>query len=156
MTTRKNTKGSIKTAHISEIKGKASELTARLALMSNGWIVAKPETAEPFDIVARDPVNGEWATFQVKSVRVRLDRGHQYVIDARHGREGERTGYTQSDADYLIGVLEAEDSSASPRVWMTRNTGQIEYWASESRADRRWHKLPITLDRTAYESADVS
>lgn len=140
-------------AHISEVKGKASELTARLALLSNGWVVAKPETDEAFDIVARDPVNREWATFQVKSVRVRTDRRSEYVIDAR---KSDGTGYTQSDADYLIGVLEAEEAGTAPRVWMLPNTGQIEYWSTESRADRRWHKLQITLDRQVYEGESAS
>lgn len=119
--------------------------------MSNGWITSKPDTDESFDVVAKDPVNGEWATFQVKTVRVRNDRGRtEYVIDAR---KGDRSPYTQSEADYLIGVLEAE---GEVRVWMLRNIGQTEYWSTDSRADRRWQKLPITLDRTAYEASAVA
>lgn len=89
-----------------------------------------------------------WYTFQVKSVRVRADRRNDYVIYAKKGN-GEP--YTQSDADYVIGVLEAEDGGA-PRVWMFENRGLGEYWATEQRADTRWHKLPIALDRESYET----
>lgn len=120
--------------------------------MSNGWVTSKPDTDESFDVVAKDPVNGEWATFQVKTVRVRSrsEGRTEYVIDAR---KGDRTPYTQSEADYLIGVLEAD---GEVRVWMIRNAGQSEYWSTDSRADRRWQKLPITLDRAAYEEAAVT
>lgn len=122
-------------------------MIARLALMANGWIVAKPETEEPFDIVARDPANAEWATFQVKTIRVREDRGGDYVVYAKRGN-GEP--HAQSDADYIIGVLQGADD-APARVYMFENRGLGEYWATETRADKRWIRLPIELRRDLYE-----
>lgn len=143
--------GCDKLAHITEVVGKSSEMLARLALLSNGWIVAKPETEEPFDIVARDPINGEWRTFQVKTIRVREDRGGEYVVYAKRGN-GEP--HTQSDADYIVGVLGAEDDEL-PRVYMFENRGLGEYWATEARAEKRWVRLPIELQRGYYDGSSV-
>lgn len=125
-------------------------MIARLALLSNGWIVAMPDTEEPFDIVARDPVNRRWYTFQVKTIRVREDRGGEFVIYAKRGN-GEP--HTKSDADYIIGVLGAKDGE-KPSVYMLENRGIGEYWASESRAEKRWHRLPLDLQREYYEDTD--
>lgn len=116
-------------------------MAARLALLSNGWTVAKPDTDEAFDIVARDPLTGEWKTFQVKTIRQRLDRGGDLVITAK---KSSGDPYTQADADYLVGVWETE---AGPRVFMTENRGIGEYWASEARAAERWVELPIDFNR---------
>lgn len=128
-------------AHISEIKGKHSELTARLALMSNGWTVATTDTDEAFDIVARDPINGEWRTFQVKSVRIRSDRNNEMVV---YARKGNGDTYSLADVDYLIGVMETE---GGPVVYMFENREISEYWCTEASAAERWVKLPIELDR---------
>jgi hypothetical protein len=125
-------------------------LIARAALLANGWIVAKPETDESFDIVARDPVNGAWSTFQCKTIRKRDDRGGELVVYARKG-DGEP--YSQSDADYIVGVLGAEGEK--PRVFMFENRGIGEYWATEARASKRWVELPIEMNRDIYEGADV-
>ncbi|MDT2306229.1 hypothetical protein P7H21_23030 [Paenibacillus larvae] len=70
-------------AHYSEQRGKASQLAAKLALVSSGWVVAEPETEEPYDLIGRDPVNGEWYTFQVKTIRKRYDRGGDLVVYAK-------------------------------------------------------------------------
>ena len=134
-------------AHITEVVGKSSEMIARLALISNGWIVAMPDTEEPFDVVARDPANGEWATIQVKTIRVRHDRGGDYVVYAKRGN-GEPQ--SESDADYIVGVLQGAEEGAPFRVYMFENRGLGEYWASESRADKRWIRLPIELQREYY------
>lgn len=141
-------------AHITEVIGVSSQLAAKLALLSNGWIVAEPETAEPFDLVARDPVNGRWYTFQVKTIRIREDRGGEYVVNARRG--GDRV-YEQSDADYIIGVLGAGNSeNRVPEVYMFENRGISEYWASKERAERRWIRLPIEIDRAYYEGDGIT
>lgn len=124
-------------------------MLARLALLSNGWTVAKPETEEPFDVVARDPVNGRWYTFQVKTIRIREDRGGEYVVYARRGNG---QPHAQSDADYIVGVLGAKGGDL-PAVYMFENRGQGEYWATE--ADRRWLRLPIEVDRDVYEGGGV-
>lgn len=126
-------------------------MIARAALLANGWIVAKPDTDESFDIVARDPVSGDWATFQVKTVRQRFDRGGDLVV---YAKKGNGDPYTQSDADYLIGVLGAE--GAAPRVFMFENRGISEYWASEAHAAKRWVELPLEMNRGVYEGEAVA
>ncbi|MDT2249809.1 hypothetical protein P7H16_26715 [Paenibacillus larvae] len=129
-------------AHYSEQRGKASQLAAKLALVSSGWVVAEPETEEPYDLIGRDPVNGEWYTFQVKTIRKRYDRGGDLVVYAKKNN-GEP--YSKSDADYIVGVLGEEDES--PRVFYFENRGIGEYWASEARAAARWQELPLSFDR---------
>lgn len=101
--------------------------------------------------MARDPVSGEWRTFQVKSVHIRGDRANQLVVFAK---KGNGTAYAKSDADYIVGVL---DTEAGPRAWMFENRGQSEYWASsETRADQRWIALPNAIDREMIEGGDVT
>ncbi|GAA0840624.1 hypothetical protein GCM10008915_36560 [Bifidobacterium pullorum subsp. gallinarum] len=134
------------TAHISEVVGQVSESIARTALVCAGWTVAKTETRESFDIVARDPVYGEWKTFQVKTIKLRSDRRNEMVVYARKGN-GE--AYTQPEADYIIGVLGAKETEA-PRVWVFENTGLTEYWATEASAERRWIELPLSIQREIY------
>lgn len=109
--------------------------------MSYGWTVATTDTDEPFDLVAKDPANGEWYTFQVKTVRVRKDRGGEYVVNAR---KSDGSVYSKSDVDYFIGVL-VPDGEDVPRVWMFENRGISEYWAAAERADKRWVSLPIAI-----------
>lgn len=129
-------------AHVTEIVGKYSEAVARLALMSNGWEVASPEVDESYDIVAKDPLTKDWATFQCKTIRRRADRGNELVVYAKNGK-GEP--YGKSDADYIIGVLGADGEV--PRVWYFENRSITEYWASEARASERWVELSIVLNR---------
>nr|WP_052304452.1 hypothetical protein [Paenibacillus larvae] len=92
--------------------------------------------------MGRDPVNGEWYTFQVKTIRKRYDRGGDLVVYAKKNN-GEP--YSKSDADYIVGVLGEEDES--PRVFYFVNRGIGEYWASEARAAARWQELPLAFDR---------
>ena len=135
-------------AHYTETKGKAAEVTARLALMLNGWRgVSKPETDESYDIVAQDPLSGKWCTFQVKSIHVRRDRGGDLVVYARK-KNGEP--YAPSDVDYIVGVLGAEEAGGVPRVWMFENRGCGEYWASEARASERWIEMPLIISDLVY------
>lgn len=128
-------------AHYSEQRGKASQLAAKLALVSSGWVVAEPETEEPFDLIGCDPANFQWYTFQVKTIRKRTDRGGDLVVYAKKNN-GEP--YSKSDADYIVGVLGA--GGEAPRVFYFENRGIGEYWASESRAATRWHELPLSFD----------
>ncbi|MED3649987.1 hypothetical protein [Heyndrickxia sporothermodurans] len=138
-------------AHTTESVGKYSELIARAALLANGWgAVSKSETEESFDISARDPLNGDWKTFQVKTIRKRDDRNGELVIYARNGRGD---AYEQSDADYIIGVL--GENGEIPRVWMFENRGLTEYWASEARASKRWVELSIFLDRSVFDKTEA-
>lgn len=119
--------------------------------MANGWeAVSKSETEESFDISARDPLTKEWKTFQCKTIRKRSDRNNELVIYARNGRGN---AYEQSDADYIIGVL-GEDGEM-PRVWFFENQGLTEYWATETRASKRWVELSLALNRSLYESEAV-
>lgn len=114
--------------------------------MAAGYIVAEPETAETFDIVARDPVNRRWYTFQVKSVRVRTDRSKsgrpEYIVDARRQSGDDRSAYDKADADYLIGVLAETD--ATPRAWLIENKAQVEYGSPADVVDARWFRLPLS------------
>jgi hypothetical protein len=115
--------------------------------MSNGWTVAATETDESYDIVAKDPLSGDWKTFQCKSIRVRTDRNNELVVYATRGNG---VAYEKSDADYIIGVLGNEGET--PRVWYFENRGIREYWATEQRASKRWVELSITLNRGIYET----
>lgn len=137
-------------AHSSEIIGKYSQVIAKAALMAGGFEVAETETDEPYDFVAKDPVNGVWATFQCKTIRIRHDRGGELVVYATNGR-GDR--YAKDDVDYIIGVL-AENGEV-PRVFYFENRGLREYWASEQSASKRWIELPIAIDRTIFESEEA-
>jgi hypothetical protein len=119
--------------------------------MCAGWIVAKPETGESFDIVARDPVNSAWSTFQVKTIKLRSDRRNEMVVYARKGN-GEP--YTQPEADYFIGVLGAKEAE-SPRVFMFENSGLSEYWATEASASKRWVEIPLSVNREMYGALGV-
>jgi hypothetical protein len=128
-------------AHISERTGKYSEAVAKAALLANGWEVATPECDESYDIIGRDPVNGEFYRIQCKTIRQRDDRGGDLVV---YAKKGDGTPYTQADADYIVGILAAD----IPRIYMFPVRGIGEYWAAEERASTRWIELPIELDRT--------
>nr|WGD77735.1 hypothetical protein P5643_14050 [Bacillus subtilis] len=89
-------------AHKTEDTGKYSELIARAALLASGWqAVSTSETEEAFDISAKDPLSGEWKTFQVKTIIVREKRGGKRVVQAR---KNDGTPYTLDEVDYFIGV----------------------------------------------------
>lgn len=130
------------TAHTSEVVGKYSQVIAKAALMAGGFEVAETETDEKYDFVAKDPVNSEWKTFQCKTIRIRRDRGGEWVVYATNGN-GER--YDKSDVDYIIGVL--AENGVTPRVFYFENRFLREYWASEESAETRWVELPIAIDR---------
>lgn len=136
------------TAHISEITGKYSELAARLALLANGWTVHQSETDEAYDILAQDPVTGDYARIQVKTVRQRKDRGGDLVV---YAKKGNGTTYDLADADYIIGVWAVEGTI--PRVFMFENRVLSEYWCSEARASERWVELSLALNRDIYTEA---
>ncbi|WP_010495007.1 hypothetical protein [Paenibacillus elgii] len=140
----------VNTAHVTEVTGKYSEIAARLALIANGWVVAEPETGEAFDLVARDPLDGEWKTFQVKTIRERQDRRNELVV---YARKGDGTTYDRADADYIVGVWVVEGEM--PRVYMFENRLLTEYWASKARASERWIELSLALNRSIYEEPAV-
>lgn len=137
----------INIAHVTEITGKYSELAARLALLANGWTVHKAETDEAYDILARDPLTGDYAKIQVKTVRQRVDRGGDLVV---YARKGNGTTYDLSEADYVVGVWVTE---SGPRVFMFENRLCGEYWAREASAAERWVELSLTLDRGVLAAA---
>lgn len=115
-------------------------MTAARALIANGWEVSEPIVAEAYDLVARDPLTKEWWTIQVKTLRIREDRGNALVINAKKGN-GE--AYTLEDCDYIVGV----DNS---RVFLLENREIREYWSTEMTAKERWIEL------TAEENDAVS
>lgn len=136
----------IKTAHISEVIGRYSELTARLALLANGWTIHTSETDEAYDVLATEPLSGRHVKIQVKTIRQRLDRGGDLVV---YAKKGNGTTYDLADADLIVGVWAAD--GVIPRVFIFENRMLGEYWASEARAAERWIELSIVLDRTRFE-----
>lgn len=124
-----------------------------MALLANGYVVSRPSTAEPHDLLATDPLNGKTLRVQVKTIQIRADRGGDYVV---HAKKGDGSPYPKSEVDVLIGVLVGEGEF--PRVYMFENREIKEYWAAEARASKRWVELSIAMDRSAYvgETAEVS
>ena len=118
-------------AHISSVVGGISELTAARALMSVGYEVAWPDVAESYDIVAKDPHNKRWYTFQVKTVKVRDDRGGALVV---YTRKSNGAPYPKSEVDYFLAIN-------GDTVYMFENTEQGEVWATETSASKRWIEL---------------
>lgn len=133
-------------ANVSNVVGAYSEAVARVALMANGWTVHQAETPEAYDILARDPLSGEFTKIQVKTIRKRDDRGGDLVI---YAKKGNGTTYDHSEADLIIGV-HAVDGEI-PRVYLVNNELKGEYWASEARASERWVELSIALNRDLYD-----
>jgi hypothetical protein len=117
--------------HPSQITGEISELTATIALMSNGWEVAFPSVDEPYDLVARDPDTGKWTTIQVKTIRRRTDRNNEMVIYATNGK-GEP--YTPDVCNVIAGVTDNT-------VYLVPCSGIREYWATDESAERKWTKI---------------
>lgn len=118
-------------AHISQSIGAHSELRAQAALLANGYEIAKPIVPEVYDLVARCPYSGRWLTFQVKTARIREDRGGAIVVDAK--RANGRV-YSRLEADYIIGVV-GED------VYLIENRELGEYWVTPENINRRWRRL---------------
>lgn len=112
--------------------GKRSELLAASALLSNGYEgVAYPITDEPYDIIARNPITKTFETFQVKTARIREDKGNAIVI---YAKKGDGTAYTREEIDYILGVI-GDD------VYLIENRGIGEYWASPRNISQKWRKL---------------
>jgi hypothetical protein len=143
----------VQTAHISEVVGKYSELAARLALLANGWTVHQSETDEAYDVLAQDPVSGDYARIQVKTIRQRMDRlrknGEADLVV--YAKKGNGTTYDLADADYIIGVWAV--AGEVPRVYMFENRLCGEYWCSEAKASERWVELSLALNREIYTPA---
>lgn len=118
-------------AHETQVKGKLSEITVVKALLANGWEVAEPSVDEIYDIVAKDPLNGEWKTFQVKTIRRRRDRNNEMVI---YATDGGGKAYQPQDCDYIVGV-------EGDIAYVTECTGIREYWATDKAASERWVRL---------------
>jgi len=118
-------------AHETQVTGKVSEMTAARALLANGWEVADPVVAEVYDLVAKDPANGEWYTVQIKTLRKRSDRNNELVV---YARKGNGQPYQPQDCDYIIGV-------DGDTAYMFECRGISEYWSSEATAKKRWIKL---------------
>lgn len=135
------------TAHVSEVVGTYSELVAQIALLANGWRIHESKTAEPYDILATDPLKGDHAKIQVKTIRQREDRRGDLVV---YAKKGDHTTYDLADVDYFIGVWAADGEI--PRVYMFENQMRCEYWAPEAKASERWIELPIALDRSVYSA----
>ena len=123
-------------AHETQVKGKLSEITVVKALLANGWEVAEPSVDEIYDIVAKDPLNGEWKTFQVKTIRRRRDRNNEMVI---YATDGGGKPYQPQDCDYIVGV-------EGDIAYVTECTGIREYWATDKAASERWVRLTSAGD----------
>ncbi|MBO0602737.1 hypothetical protein I2483_13800 [Sporosarcina sp. E16_3] len=99
-----------------------------------GYEVSKPLVDECYDLLARDPVNGDYHRIQVKTLRVRADRDNALVV---YARKGNGTAYTEDEVDYIIGV----DGN---HAYMFECTGLTEYWSTETSAKTRWLRLATT------------
>jgi hypothetical protein len=122
-------------AHGTIAKGRYSELLAQTALLANGWTVAEPITPEPYDIIARNPKNGRWVSFQVKTARIRDDRKGEIVV---YAKKNNGKAYTLEETDFFIGVLGQD-------VYMFKNRGIGEYWVKPNMVERKWRKLTTEL-----------
>lgn len=123
-------------AHETQITGKLSEMTVARALLSNGWEVAQPVVDEKYDLIAKEPLHGDFIRIQVKTIRRRKDRNNEMVIYATNGKG---KPYQPQDCDYIVGV-------EGDAVYMTECTGISEYWATDKAAAKRWVKF--TVDET--------
>ncbi len=119
-------------AHETQVIGAISELTAAKLLMEGlGYEVAKPLVPEVYDLLARDPSNGNSYRIQVKTLRIRADRDNALVVIAK---KGNGKPYTPEEVDYIIGV-------DKDRAFMFECTGLSEYWSTEQTAKKRWIEL---------------
>ncbi|MNI91391.1 hypothetical protein D3C73_1490420 [compost metagenome] len=98
--------------------------------------------------MARDPISGDYAKIQIKTIRQRKDRGGDLVV---YAKKGNGTIYDLADADYIIGVWAVEGEV--PRVYMFENRLLGEYWCSEAKASERWVELSLALNRDVYTEA---
>jgi hypothetical protein len=129
-------------AHFTQVTGAVSELKTMQALMSNGWEVASPAVAEVYDLVAKDPLSNEWRTIQVKTARVREDRGGAIVI---YAKKGNGQAYSTDECDLIAGVL-------GDTVYLFENRGIGEYWSSEATAAQRWIELTAINENNESEA----
>ncbi len=118
---------------------------AQLALLANGWTVHEARTAEAYDILATDPISGEYVKIQVKTIRQRLDRGGDLVV---YAKKGNGTVYDRSEAELILGVWAGDNEI--PRVFLMENRLLTEYWCSEAKASERWVELKIGLNRQLH------
>lgn len=133
-------------AHETQVTGKLSELTAANALLSNGWEVSFPVVDEVYDIVAKDPVSGNFETVQVKTIQRRLERNNSMIVYAKNGK-GEP--YSPDTCSLIAGV---EDGT----VYLFENTGQKEYWRTDASAAKRWIKLTDNKNEEAENDYCIS
>ena len=123
-------------AHQTQITGRHSELLATTALVANGYEVAEPVVDEPYDLLIRKTdEETNWNRVQVKTCRVREDRGNSVVI---YAKKNNGNPYTRADCDLLIGV-EGEN------VYIFPCEGHGEYWATESGVGEKWTKLKLKI-----------
>lgn len=118
-------------AHETQVTGKLSEMTVARALIANGWEVSDPIVDEIYDLVAKDPLTGDFKTIQVKTIRRRSDRNNEMVMYATNGKGN---AYQPQDCDYIAGV-------EGDNVYLTECRGIKEYWASDKAASDRWVKF---------------
>lgn len=110
------------------------------ALTACGWEVSRPLVPEVYDLVGRDPLNGEFKRIQVKTVRVREDRGGALVI---YAKKSNGIPYSPEEVDYIAGVL-------GNTVYLMECRGIGEYWAQDAKANERW--IEITAEFTETEA----
>lgn len=96
-----------------------------------GYEVSKPLVDEVYDLLARDPANGEFMRVQVKTLRIRADRDNALVV---YARKGNGQAYTTDEVDIIVGVDHT-------RAFMFECTGLSEYWSTEQSAKKRWITL---------------
>ena len=123
-------------AHRKIQRGAHSQMTAALALIANGWEVAEPLVTEAYDLVAKPPNSTEWKQVQVKTGRVREDRGGAIVVRGTR-RNGEP--YTTDEVDYMCGVMDTGE------VYIFECRGLSTYWVTPNTV-AKWEKLSTVFD----------
>ena len=130
-------------AHRKIQKGAHSQLICATALIANGWEVAEPLVTEAYDLVAKPPNSDEWKQIQVKTAKVRADRGNAVVVA---GTKNNGSPYTENEVDYMAGVMENGD------VYIFECRGLKEYWATPNTI-AKWVKLTTRFEEIGQAKA---
>ena len=99
--------------------------------MANGYEVAEPVVAEPYDLLFRKKDDKRTYRAQVKTCRVRDDREDAIIV---YAKKNNGDVYTKKDCDYIIGVLDDD-------VYIFDCRGIGEYWVTENTIKKNWTRL---------------
>lgn len=126
-------------AHESTRVGGASEKLAHAMFLLNGFSVAEMVVPEVYDLIVGtkdEDGNDERFTVQVKTIKIRNDRGGELVV---RGANKDGVPYSAQDVDYLFGIHLPTSTG-----FLIPNNEQVEYWAKDlDTARRKWTELTL-------------